>query len=88
MRAIVRDILFNEASGLLKRIERNEITWLKSDDIGYQMGEYLEGIKKTPLFDAKYIVTTIDSLLYNFFRIPVTEIFEWRRLVSILMRLT
>ncbi len=50
------------------------------------MGEYLEWedennvpIYKDPLFSARYAVTTIDSLVYNAFRVPVTELYTYRK---------
>ncbi|MEM1510671.1 MAG: CRISPR-associated helicase Cas3' [Thermofilaceae archaeon] len=50
------------------------------DQVAYQMGELIsseiEAVRKEPLFNARYIVTTLDSLAYNMFRIPVTEIFN------------
>lgn len=56
---------------------------LQPHDIAYQMGEYLEELKgvarKEALFDARYVVTTIDSFLYNLFRIPVLEIFKAKK---------
>jgi CRISPR-associated endonuclease/helicase Cas3 len=61
-------------------------------DIAYQMGEHLlsnqesnglvevkDILKKEPLFDARYVITTLDSLAYNAFRVPVTEIFSYRK---------
>jgi CRISPR-associated endonuclease/helicase Cas3 len=57
-----------------------------ANEIAYQMGEHLSidtelGIfpRKEPLFDAKYIVTTLDSLILNMFKIPVTEIYSYRK---------
>ncbi|MEM4677495.1 MAG: CRISPR-associated helicase Cas3' [Candidatus Korarchaeota archaeon] len=58
---------------------------LSHDEIAYQMGELILGdhlgsyVKKSPLYDARYVVTTIDSFLYNFFRIPVTELMSRRK---------
>lgn len=51
------------------------------NDIAYQMGETIVGeyVRKEPLFDARYIVTTLDSFVYNLFRVPVTEIFSVRK---------
>ncbi|MBP1449718.1 MAG: DEAD/DEAH box helicase [Thermoproteus sp.] len=74
LRAIVEDVLCNGKSGLRVRIRRGELR-LKVEDVAYQMGERLEGVPKRPLFDARYVVTTLDSFLYNFYKIPVTEIF-------------
>ncbi|MHB9301895.1 CRISPR-associated helicase Cas3' [Thermofilum pendens] len=50
--------------------------------VAYQMGDYLlseVGGKKSPLFDALQIVTTFDSYSYTFLRIPLTEIFGYRK---------
>jgi len=54
--------------------------------VAYQMSERLESLpdildiaRKEPFFDAKYVVTTIDSLIYNLFRIPVAEIFDRKK---------
>ncbi|MEM0240971.1 MAG: CRISPR-associated helicase Cas3' [Candidatus Nezhaarchaeales archaeon] len=53
---------------------------LKADDLGYQMGEIIEVYgKKEPLFATRYTVTTLDSFLYNLYRIPVTEIFSRKK---------
>ncbi|MEM2278738.1 MAG: CRISPR-associated helicase Cas3' [Zestosphaera sp.] len=53
------------------------------DQVAYQMGELIssdiEGVKKEPLFNARYVITTLDSLAYNAFRIPITEIFSPRK---------
>jgi len=56
---------------------------LTINDIAYQMGDLLlrygevrDLIKKEPVYDAKYIVSTFDSFAYTIFRIPVTEIFR------------
>lgn len=55
------------------------------DDVAYQMGEHLgDGRlkayqRKEPLFDARYVVTTLDSLALNMFRIPVTELYSYRK---------
>lgn len=52
---------------------------IDSSQIAYQMGEEIEGERKEPLFGARYVVTTLDSLAYNAFRIPLTEIFNPRK---------
>lgn len=53
---------------------------LSVDDIGYQMGEVIEVYgKKEPLFETRYTVTTLDSFLYNLYRVPVTEIFSSKK---------
>jgi len=52
------------------------------DVVAYQMGEDIEPrsiLRKEPLFDARYVVTTFDSLVYNLFRVPVSEIFRERK---------
>lgn len=53
------------------------------DQVAYQMGDLIlsdvEIVRKEPLFNARYVVTTLDSLAYNAFRIPVTEIFNPRK---------
>ncbi|MEM0297603.1 MAG: CRISPR-associated helicase Cas3', partial [Zestosphaera sp.] len=53
------------------------------DQVAYQMGEEIasevEGVRKEPLFNARYVATTLDSLAYNAFRVPVTEIFSPRK---------
>jgi len=59
-----------------------ECSGLKLEDVAYQMGERLElgGLeRKEPLFNARYVVTTLDSFIYNLFRVPVTEIFAMKR---------
>ena len=54
-------------------------------DVAYQMGEYLSNgeletyQRKEPLFDARYVVTTLDSLVLNMFRIPVAEFYSYRK---------
>jgi len=72
----------------LLRIVRESLKEVNIDinDIAYQMGEYLSTeieldipVRKEPLFDARYIVTTLDSLILNMFRIPVTEIYNYRK---------
>ncbi|MEM1639449.1 MAG: CRISPR-associated helicase Cas3' [Desulfurococcaceae archaeon] len=57
---------------------------LTTKDIAYQMGDLLIGeytnvFNKQPLFDAKYVVTTLDSFLYNLFRVPIVEIFSTKK---------
>jgi len=51
--------------------------------VAYQMGEWLEQLpgvaRKEPFFDARYVVTTIDSFIHNLFRVPVAEIFDRRK---------
>ncbi|MEM1720300.1 MAG: CRISPR-associated helicase Cas3' [Desulfurococcaceae archaeon] len=59
-------------------------TRLTTKDIAYQMGDLLIGeftdvFNKQPLFDAKYVVTTLDSFLYNLFRVPITELFSTKK---------
>lgn len=56
------------------------------NEIAYQMGEHLGiedelgmSLRKEPLFDARYIITTLDSLVFNMFRIPVTEIYSYKK---------
>jgi len=52
------------------------------DNVAYQMGEGLDLrdiIRKEPLFDARYVVTTFDSFVYNLFRVPVSEVFKERK---------
>ncbi len=68
---------------LVKTLYGLGLSW---SDIAYQMGEQLLRIKslknivrKEPLYDAKYVVTTFDSFAYNFLRIPITEIFKARK---------
>lgn len=67
------------------RIVRKALTSVNidADSVAYQMGDIISvnsepGIKirKEPLFNANYIVTTLDSLAYNVFRVPVTEVFD------------
>ncbi len=46
-------------------------------DIAYQMGfDYMiRGVgRKEPTYDAKIVISTLDSFAYNFLRMPVTEI--------------
>lgn len=54
-----------------------------ADEVAYQMGDLIfsrdELLKKEPLFNARYVVTTLDSLAYNAFRVPLTEIFNPRK---------
>ncbi|MEM4584496.1 MAG: CRISPR-associated helicase Cas3' [Ignisphaera sp.] len=48
-------------------------------DIAYQMGldHMIRGVGvKEPTYDAKVMVSTLDSFAYTFFRIPVTEMFR------------
>lgn len=57
---------------------------LTVNDLAYQMGDLLIGesvntFNKQPLFDAKYVVTTLDSFLYNLFRVPITELFGTKK---------
>jgi CRISPR-associated endonuclease/helicase Cas3 len=66
---------------------------IDADSVAYQMGETIlvdekdeerrkeitSKIRKEPLFNARYVVTTLDSLAYNTFRVPVTEIFDARK---------
>lgn len=59
---------------------------LRTIDIAYQMGDLTIGefivknvLNKQPLFDAKYVVTTIDSFLYNLFRAPITELMSVKK---------
>jgi CRISPR-associated endonuclease/helicase Cas3 len=52
---------------------------VSSADVAYQMGfDYmLRGVgKKEPTYDAKVVISTLDSFAYNFLRIPVTELFR------------
>lgn len=48
----------------------------KLDDVGYQAGIIVEDVDKTPFLTSKYTVATFDSFLFNFYGIPVSEI--WR----------
>ncbi|MEL9941022.1 MAG: CRISPR-associated helicase Cas3' [Ignisphaera sp.] len=52
---------------------------VKADDVAYQMGlDYMirdTGVKE-PTYDAKVVVSTLDSFAYNFLRMPVTEFFR------------
>lgn len=75
-----------EGSGLEEVRKAFESIGIGINDLAYQMGEHLERLgiergvlRKEPLFDARYIVTTVDSFLYNLFRIPITEIFSLRK---------
>lgn len=48
-------------------------------DVAYQMGlDYMiKGIGvKEPTYDAKVVISTLDSFAYNFLRVPVTEVFR------------
>jgi len=52
---------------------------VSKEDVAYQMGfDYmLRGVGiKEPTYDAKIVVSTLDSFAYNFLRVPVTEIFR------------
>jgi len=52
---------------------------VNTDDIAYQMGfDYmLRGVgRKEPTYDAKIVISTLDSFAYNFLRIPVTEFYR------------
>ena len=56
---------------------------INNEMVAYQMGERLEPLpgiaRKEPFFDARYIVATLDSFIYNLFRVPVAEIFDRRK---------
>lgn len=54
-------------------------TGIKCDEIAYQMGDYVLGVRKEPLFDARYVITTIDSFIHNLFKIPITELYRDKR---------
>ncbi len=45
-------------------------------DVGYQAGILVECVDKTPFLTSKYTVVTFDSFLFNFYGIPVSEIFR------------
>lgn len=52
---------------------------IDENDIAYQMGfDYMiKGIGlKRPTYDAKIVISTLDSFAYTFLRVPVTEIFR------------
>jgi CRISPR-associated endonuclease/helicase Cas3 len=52
---------------------------IDKNDVAYQMGfDYmLRDIgEKEPIYDAKIVISTLDSFAYNFLRIPVTEIYR------------
>ena len=52
---------------------------VEADDVAYQMGlDYMiRGIGvKEPTYDAKVVISTLDSFAYNFLRMPVTELFR------------
>ncbi len=56
-----------------------EVMGLDKNDVAYQMGFdfMLKGIgRKEPTYDAKLVISTLDSFAYNFLRVPVTEIFR------------
>lgn len=72
LRAIVKDVV----DKLVERIERGD---LKIEEVAYQMGERLLDVKKAPLYDATYVVSSLDSFLYNLYKIPVAEIFHPRK---------
>ncbi len=64
----------------IKNIVRRSIA--STSDVAYQMGEELEALglaRKEPMLDARYVVTTLDSFIYNLFRVPVSEIFRNRK---------
>lgn len=52
---------------------------LSVEDLAYQMGDYLQGYKKEPLFNATYVFSTMDSYVHNLFKVPVTEIFKYHK---------
>jgi CRISPR-associated endonuclease/helicase Cas3 len=60
--------------------EALELMDIRSEDnVAYQMGfDYmLKGIGvKEPTYDAKIVISTLDSLALNFLRIPVTEVYR------------
>ncbi|MEM2080051.1 MAG: CRISPR-associated helicase Cas3', partial [Nitrososphaerota archaeon] len=74
----------NKSEDVLTEVRRAlKSVGIEVDHVAYQMGESIlsdvSEAKKEPLFDARYVVTTLDSLAYNAFRIPVTEIFSPRK---------
>jgi len=59
--------------------EALKVLGVSEKDVAYQMGfDYmLRGVgRKEPTYDAKVVISTLDSFAYNFLRIPVTELFR------------
>jgi len=89
LRAIVRDFYARKLLKALKESPREDEvlelinralrqSGLDINFIAYQMGEFIESeyAKKDPFFEARYVVTTLDSYVYNLLRVPVAEMFR------------
>jgi CRISPR-associated helicase Cas3 len=89
LRAIVEDLytrtylraLEPGAGGPLKLVkEAFGRMGVGSEDIAYQMGMDVllreRGGRKSPSFDARVVVSTLDSFAYNLLRLPVSESFK------------
>ncbi|QGA53929.1 CRISPR-associated helicase Cas3' [Sulfolobus sp. E5-1-F] len=50
----------------------------KKEDQGKENNEQYKP-KKRPLFDADYVLTTMDSFVHNFFKAPITELFKFNK---------
>jgi len=44
--------------------------------VGYQAGIQVEDVDKTPFFTTEYTVATLDSFFFNFYGIPVLELYR------------
>jgi CRISPR-associated endonuclease/helicase Cas3 len=86
LRAIVTDLYTRTYLGAFKRDADEPLNLvrkafermnLRSEDIAYQMGMDMllkeRGGRKSPSFDAKAVVSTLDSFAYNLLRLPVSE---------------
>ena len=60
------------------------------DDVGYQMALSIPDADKRPYLSRKYMITTIDSFLLDFYGIPVHEIFrsKWHSDLALLFART
>ena len=89
LRAIVSDLYrkmylrsFDGGAGkpLLRVREALERMGIGKDDVAYQMGmdALLKevGGRKSPSFDARAVVSTLDSFAYNLLRVPVSDSFR------------
>jgi CRISPR-associated endonuclease/helicase Cas3 len=89
LRAIVRDFYTRKLLKALKEsLREDEVlvlinqalkqAGLDTDSLAYQMGEFIESehARKDPFFEARYVVTTLDSYAYNLLRVPVAEMFR------------
>jgi CRISPR-associated endonuclease/helicase Cas3 len=47
--------------------------------VAYQAGIRILNIRKEPFFDADYTITTMDSFAHNFFKFPITELYNEKK---------